>query len=92
MDFSPKSLTEKQKKALKTISEEIISRLELRKKQRELEQLNIEKDHFLRVVNHDIKSPMNGIISSAHYLQQAWDGDIEELNKMLSIIEMSGRK
>lgn len=92
LDYSPKSLNESQKKALKTISEEIISRLELRVKQQELKQMNIEKDQFLRVVNHDIKSPINGIISSANYLQQLWDGDMEELNKMLSMIEMSGRK
>lgn len=92
LDIQPKKLDETQKKGLKTLANEIMARLELRKKQYELEQLNKEKDQFLRVVNHDIKSPINGIVSSAHYLQNLWDGDKEELLNMLSMIELSGKK
>lgn len=92
LDYKPRTLTEVQKRALRTIANEIVGRLELRKKQMELEKLNREKDQFLRVVNHDIKSPLNGIISSAHYLKNLWDGDREQLNKFLSMIELSGRK
>ncbi|MGN8225724.1 GAF domain-containing sensor histidine kinase [Gracilimonas sp. BCB1] len=92
LDSTPKELTATQKKALKTIAGEIVSRLEIRRTQKELEELNREKDHFLRVVNHDIKSPLSGIISSANYLQNVWDGDRDELNNILSMIEISGRK
>lgn len=92
LDYKPKKLSDDQKKALKTIADEIIARLELRKKQRELEKLNREKDHFLSAVNHDIKSPLNGIISTANYLLNNWDGDEDELRKFLSMIELSGRK
>lgn len=92
LDSKPKELSETQKKALKTIAGEIVSRLEIRRTQKELEKLNREKDHFLRIVNHDIKSPLSGIISSAHYLQNVWDGDREELDAFLSMIEISGRK
>ena len=92
LDYKPKKLTSDQKKGLETISSEIIARLELRKHQSELEKLNREKDHFLRAVNHDIKSPINGIISSANYLLNNWDGDKEELSQFLNMIELSGRK
>lgn len=92
LDFTPKKLNERQKKALKTISGEIVSRLELRKKQKELEQLNKEKDQFLRIVNHDIKSPINGIISAVHYLENMWEGDRKELEQFLSMIRLSGQK
>ncbi len=92
LDTQPKKLIPTQRKALKTLANEIMARLELRKKHHELEQLNKEKDQFLRVVNHDIKSPINGIVSSAHYLQNLWDGDRDELLTMLSMIELSGRK
>lgn len=92
LDSRPKELTDTQKKALKTIAGEIVSRLEIRRTQKELEKLNREKDHFLRVVNHDIKSPLSGIISSANYLQNVWDGDRDELHNILSMIEISGRK
>lgn len=92
LDTKPKKLDESQKKALKTLANEIMARLELRNKQRQLEQLNKEKDLFLRAVNHDIKSPINGIVSSAHYLKHHWDGDRDELNEFLSMIELSGQK
>ncbi|MCP9291015.1 GAF domain-containing sensor histidine kinase [Gracilimonas sediminicola] len=92
LDSEPKELSDTQRKALRTIAGEIVSRLEIRRTQRELERLNREKDHFLRVVNHDIKSPLSGIVSSAHYLQNVWDGDRDELESMLSMIEISGRK
>lgn len=92
LDTKPKKLTEEQKRGLQTVANEIMARLELRKKQHELEQLNREKDHFLRAVNHDIKSPLNGIVSSTHYLKNMWDGDEEELDQILSMIELSGRK
>lgn len=92
LDFKPKKLSKVQKKALQTIADEIIARLELQKKQKELEKLNREKDHFLNAVNHDIKSPLNGIISCANYLLNSWDGNKDELNEFLSMIEISGRK
>lgn len=92
LDYKPKKLSNVQKKALKTLAGEIIAHLELRKKQRQLEKLNRQKDHFLSTVNHDIKSPLNGIISSANYLLNIWDGDRKELKEFLSMIEISGRK
>ncbi|MBO6584571.1 MAG: GAF domain-containing sensor histidine kinase [Gracilimonas sp.] len=92
LDSTPKELNETQRRALKTIAREIVSRLEIRRTQIKLEKLNREKNHFLRVVNHDIKSPLSGIVSTAHYLQNVWDGDHDELKSMLSMIEISGRK
>jgi signal transduction histidine kinase len=92
LDTKSKELSETQRKALRTIGNEIISRLEIRRTQAQLEQLNREKDQFLRAVNHDIKSPLNGIISCTHFLQNHWDGDRDELNKMLSMVEISGQK
>ncbi|WP_103664029.1 GAF domain-containing sensor histidine kinase [Gracilimonas amylolytica] len=92
LDTQPRSLTDKEKKGLQTIANEIVARLDLRKQQQELQRLNKEKDQFLRAVNHDIKSPLNGIVSSTHYLQNLWGGDREELNQILNMIELSGRK
>lgn len=92
LDTKPKKLSKTQKKALRTIANEIIARFDLRREQFKLEQLNKEKDQFLRAVNHDIKSPINGIVSSAHYLQHQWEGEQDELFEFLSMIELSGRK
>jgi signal transduction histidine kinase len=92
LDTEPKKLTKDQQRGLQTIAKEIMARLELRKKQQQLQELNREKDQLLRAVNHDIKSPLNGIVSSANYLMNVWEGDKKELDQILSMIDLSGRK
>jgi len=92
LDTEPKKLTKDQQRGLQTIAVEIMARLELRKKHKQLQELNREKDQLLRAVNHDIKSPLNGIVSSANYLMNVWEGDRNELDQILSMIELSGRK
>ena len=92
LDTEPKKLTKDQQRGLQTIAVEIMARLELRIKQKQLQELNREKDQLLRAVNHDIKSPLNGIVSSANYLMNVWEGDKNELDKILSMIDLSGRK
>ncbi|MEX2363009.1 MAG: GAF domain-containing sensor histidine kinase, partial [Balneolaceae bacterium] len=92
LDTKPRKLNLEQKKALETLASEIMVRLELRKQKLKLDQLNKEKDQFLRIVSHDIKSPITGVISATNYLQTAWEGDREELDRMLYIIELSSKK
>lgn len=46
LDTQPRSLTDKEKKGLQTIANEIVARLDLRKQQQELQRLNKEKDQF----------------------------------------------
>ncbi|SMO58229.1 GAF domain-containing sensor histidine kinase [Gracilimonas mengyeensis] len=92
MDTKPKKLSDDQKQALATIADEIMARLELRKQKHHLENLNKEKEQLIQAINHDIKSPLNGIIGAAGYLKNFWEGEEVEISRILDMIEGSGRK
>lgn len=64
----------------------------LKKREAELSALNKQKDDLVRMVSHDIKNPLTGIIGLSSLLQKELEDSPEDINQMLSIIEQSGRK
>ncbi|EAR61283.1 histidine kinase response regulator hybrid protein [Oceanospirillum sp. MED92] len=58
----PKTLTDWQRNALVVLRNEVISRLELRKKIKQLESANQYKSIFVSNVSHEIRTPMNGVM------------------------------
>lgn len=68
--------------------ERIVHIDQLQARERELEALNKEKDNILRVVSHDMRNPLNGIIGVSEILRE--DVDNEEVRYMLELIEQSG--
>lgn len=68
--YEPKRLSRKQKNALQTLSNEVVSRLELRKKLSELENAKELMSIFVSNVSHEIRTPMNGIMGIIKLLQQ----------------------
>lgn len=84
LDHAPKELTEDQLKSLEILGGQVCKLLELRKYNSTLaennQQLNLkysELEHFARVVSHDIKSPLNNIISLVQILKE---GDEEKFS------------
>ncbi|WP_299837320.1 ATP-binding protein [uncultured Tenacibaculum sp.] len=82
IDNEPRlSLTDGQKESLKALSQQVMSLLELRKKNLKLEQanheitrLNNELNQFAHRLTHDLKTPVRGINSLALFLKE----DLEE--------------
>lgn len=75
IDHKPKKLSESQSEALKSLSNQVISLMELRKhksllekQQEELEARNQALDAFARIVAHDIKSPLANIVGLSQLL------------------------
>jgi signal transduction histidine kinase len=69
IDSKPRKLNDFQKKALVTISHQVVAQMELRLKINEqkeqlakLEKLNHDKDKFFSIVSHDLRSPFHGIL------------------------------
>lgn len=62
IDREPKKLDEHQRKALKILGSEVISKLELRVKTKRLEQANQFKTEFLSNMSHEIRTPLNAIL------------------------------
>ncbi|SHI56878.1 sensor histidine kinase [Pseudozobellia thermophila] len=77
LDRKPKVLTKSQIDALRILSDQVMNLLDLRKKKRELEKANErlevanrELDNFASIAAHDLKSPLNNIISMSNYLYE----------------------
>ena len=75
MDYEPGEMTDDQLKDLKTLANEVMARLKLRKREKSLEEMNSFKNKLMKVVSHDIRSPLTGILGAAEYLE---DGDMDE--------------
>ncbi|MCG2611630.1 HAMP domain-containing histidine kinase [Flavobacterium sp. SM15] len=87
-DFSPKEITEDQAKSLEILGNQVSKLLELRKKNLRLLQTNKmlnlkyeELEQFARVVSHDIKSPLNNIISLILLLKETCNDKFEGQEK-----------
>ncbi len=65
---------------------------ELKIRERNLELANREKDEVIRIVSHDIRNPLTGIIGVANILRSEDGYSKEEVDGMLEIIEQSGYK
>lgn len=63
------------------------------KANRELERLDIMKNHFISMVSHEFRTPLTGILSGTEFLlsNHAVNGD-EDLQKLLEMIHKSGAR
>jgi signal transduction histidine kinase len=75
IDNEPRILTDKQKNALNALGRQVMSQLQTKKRNQELEEIkreleakNLELSSFAQTVSHDLKSPVYGISSSCDLL------------------------
>lgn len=85
IDVVPKILSENQILGLKKLGNQVAHLLQLRLKNKTLEQDNTalhfqynELEQFASIVSHDIKSPLNNIISLADLLEQEYSNQLSE--------------
>lgn len=62
----------------------------LKDREVELSRLNKKKDDLVRMVSHDIKNPLTGIIGLVKLMRETDDVTADERKHMLSVIENSG--
>jgi len=78
---------------LKQFQEEKEERIKvLRERELELTKLNRQKDELMRIVSHDIKNPLTGIIGVVNVLLESDDIKQEEARQMLQMIESSSNE
>lgn len=96
-DFKPRKLTEIQITSLKALAKQVVNLIELRKKNKQLEDYqnelynrNNRLSSFAHVVSHDLKSPLANIISLTQILKEAEKSNLSNDSKIyLEYIEES---
>ena len=91
MDYKPHELTEREIKDLKVLANEIMTRLKLRKRENSLEKINAYKDRLMRIVSHDIRSPLSGILGAAEFLHETKLNEEERTELADLITESAGQ-
>jgi signal transduction histidine kinase len=85
LDYKPNHLSSRQRKDLKIVAEEVMARLYLRKREKSLQNLNRFKDRLMKVVSHDLRSPLTGILGVSEFLKES-DLSEKDLNDLSNII------
>ncbi len=75
LDFKSRKLTDTQKRQLQIVADEVMARFELSNKNTELEKLNEHKVTLMKMLSHDMRSPLNGIIGMSSLLMSEVDDD-----------------
>ncbi len=87
LDYEEREMPEKQKKQLQILAGEVMARLELRKQNLKLKELNEHKLTLMKMLSHDMRSPLNGIIGMSNMLGELVEGDEEA--EMIELLEQS---
>jgi signal transduction histidine kinase len=103
LDSKPRKLTEVQQKAIKVLSNKVVSLFELKKanlllerKNKELEEQRLELEIFAKVAAYDVKSPLSNISGLTEVLIEDYEnvlgGDVKELLELVNISSHSLKK
>jgi signal transduction histidine kinase len=100
IDHSPRKLSDKQIRSLKTISRQIMNLLNYKKSIRKQEELSVqlsqkndELDRFASIAAHDLKSPLTNIISAANLFTEIYASQIDAEGRLIiDLIEKSGQR
>lgn len=74
IDRVPRELNAEQREALRTLSQHVVTLLELRARNRQLEELSELKSRLIAIMAHDVRSPLAAISSAVTLLQEHSDG------------------
>ncbi|NBC27942.1 MAG: GAF domain-containing protein [Bacteroidetes bacterium] len=89
MDYDKRDLSRQQVDQLKIIAKQVMINLELHKQNHELKELNDYKVRLMKMLSHDMRSPLNGIIGLSGMLKEMNISNNEEHLELLDIIEQS---
>jgi len=88
LDFEKKTLTDKQIRQLKIIAKDVMTHIVLHKQNIELERLNDYKVQLMKMLSHDMRSPLNGIIGLSSMLREQMENEQSAHIEVIDIIEL----
>jgi len=92
IDRVPRTLNPHQKRALTILGDQVVTQIELRKAYQKLERLNSDKDRFMSVIAHDLRSPFSGLVGLSELLVETFPTlDTDQLFKSTKLLAQSIR-
>lgn len=92
MDYKERTLGEKQKRQLKIIANQVMTALELRKQNDQLTELNRYQVNLMKILSHDLRSPLTGIIGMSDLLEELVSETNEDALEMVSLVNQSAKQ
>ncbi|MDZ7720355.1 MAG: GAF domain-containing sensor histidine kinase [Balneolaceae bacterium] len=92
LDFKERHLSDRKKRELEMLAEQVMTSLELRKQNQQLTELNEQKNNLMKILSHDLRSPLSGIIGMSDLLGELVDEDNKEAMEMTSLINQSAKQ
>ncbi len=91
-DYEEHRMSERKKMQLKILANQVIAHLELRKQNIKLANLNRHNVNLMKILSHDLRSPLSGIIGMGGLLEEMIAPENEEAIEMVSILNQSAQQ
>lgn len=93
LDHKPRKASKKEKQQLVVLANQVMAQLELRRKNLELEKNNDFQSDLMKILSHDMRSPLNGIIGIGELLLNLHSfQDDEETRELLLNLKYSSEQ
>lgn len=92
LDYEERRLPERKKRELKILADQVMTSLELRIQNQRLTEMNEQKNNLMKVLSHDLRSPLSGIIGMSDLLSELVANDNEEALEMSSLLNQSAKQ
>ena len=92
LDYEKRELDKEKRRKLKILANQVMTSLELRRKNQRLTQLNEQKNRLMKILSHDLRSPLSGIIGMSDLLMELVEGNNDEAQEMVSHLNQSAKQ
>lgn len=92
LDYKERKASTNQKNQLKILAKQVMAHFELTKQNFELHELNKHKMNLMKILSHDIRSPLGGIIGMSSLLTETVEFDDPDTMQILQVLAQSARQ
>jgi two-component system, sensor histidine kinase len=92
MDVKERKMEKKHKHQLRILANQVMAHLELVKQNIKLQELNKHKMNLMKILSHDIRSPLSGIIGMSSLLLETTEFEDPETRQLLQLLAQSARQ